>query len=143
MAKAKGALYGWTPEIKPELNNLESRARDAIFWRDIRGIQSCKTLSPKRIKVSLGNSIGDSLWFPLKASLTTSLQYSLRESVREFLGKSLWPMYGESFYYPLGFALADDVDEAAKFKNLHQLFLAGNIPLGFDKRGKLLVLVAD
>ncbi|MBU2509043.1 hypothetical protein KKE33_01505 [Patescibacteria group bacterium] len=47
------------------------------------------------------------------------------------------------FMYQIGFTVADQPEMAAKFQPLLDLWLAGNFPVGFDKDGNLLILVAD
>ena len=120
-------FYGWKPELKPALPDLKACAKKAIFWREVKGVRVFQLSDA----ASLWDSLRDSLRYSLGASLGDSLRDSLEASLRY------------SLFFPCGFILADRPAQAARFKPLLDLWLAGNYPVGFDKDGNLLVLVAD
>lgn len=107
------------------------------------------------IKELFGVSLHASLEDALKEAGFTARHFGLWSAS---LGKVFVPGYG-SYWAPLSATLDDALDfsllyacayelldrpaEAAKFKPLHELWRTGNFPLGFDKEGNLLVLVAD
>jgi hypothetical protein len=146
-------FFNWKPELKPALPDLEERAKSAVFWREIAGVRVFRSESdlfhaPLRVSlwVSFQAPLRDSLRISLLNSLRDSLPDSLpdlfRDSFRYSLLDSLRPSFGDSLFYPCGFVLAGKFETAAKFKLLHDLWLAGNFPAGFDNEGNLLVLVA-
>ena len=144
-------FYDWEPELKPVLPDLEERIRNVVFWRD--------TLDVKVFTISDGGSLWASLWDSLWSSPRSSLRDSLRDSLWASLRDSLWDSLRDSLrfslgfflldslsaslFYSCGFILADKPEEAAKLQPLLDLWLAGNFPVGFDKDGNLLILVAD
>lgn len=159
-------FYGWKPELKPALPDLEARAKEAIFWREIKGVRVFQMADAVSLPASLPASLWDSLWCSLRDSLGNSLWNSLRDSLRDSLRASfeaslwaslrdslraslrdsLWYSLWYSLFFPCGFILADRSDQTARtarLKPLLDLWLAGNFPMGFDKDGNLLVLVAD
>ncbi len=103
------------------------------------------------IVASLGASLGDSIMASLRPTLRALHQGTLGDT----LADSLWMMIRDTFvnslldslvtslFYPPGFILAGKSDQAAQFKPLHELWLAGNFPLGLGADGNFLVLVAD
>ena len=128
-------FYDWEPELKPVLPDLEERIRNVVFWRD--------TLDVKVFTISDGGSLWASLWDSLWSSPRSSLRDSLRDSLWASLRDSLWDSLWASLFYSCGFILTNKPVEAAKFQPLLDLWLAGNFPVGFDKDGNLLILVAD
>lgn len=155
-------FYDWKPELKAELPDLEARARQAIFWRKFERarifradqLDSFESLLGTLLQASLMaslmdslmDSLGSSLWnmflISLRFSLNDLLLLSFRVSLGDLLCAPLRDLLCASLFFASGFALAGKPEEAAKFKPLHELCLAGNFPLGFDKEGNLLVLVA-
>ncbi|MBU2509042.1 hypothetical protein KKE33_01500 [Patescibacteria group bacterium] len=156
-------FYDWEPKLKPALPDLEEQAKKVIFWKEISGVRvftgrefdslkaSLKDSLRTSLKASLWDSLKASLWDSLEDSLRTSLWDSLRaslwsslwDSLRASLRVSLWSSLRDSLFYSCGFILADKLEEAAKFQPLLDLWFAGNFPVGFDKDGNLLVLVAN
>ncbi|MBI5654145.1 hypothetical protein HZC53_00605 [Candidatus Uhrbacteria bacterium] len=142
-------FYGWKEERKPVLPDVEEQAKSAIHWREIQGVRIFKgwyslhdSLHNSLVR-SLRNSLHHSLHDSLADSLWNSLAYSLADSL--ILPDVNWdydPLW-ESLFFACGYILAGKPDEAAKFKPLLNLFVAGNFPLGFDEEGNLLILVAD
>lgn len=152
-------FYGWQPVLRAAIPCLEERSRQAICWRELNDIRvlcaaretslwhSCQRL----IKVSLMDSLKDPShelsqeW--LRARLLSSLEASLKVRFTRALWDSLDAMLQDclrgSLWVPCCLAVAGKLEEAAKFKPLLDLWLAGNFPVGFDAEGNLLVLVVD
>jgi len=155
LMKVLRPFYGWKPELKPALPDLKEQAKKAIFWKDISGVRVFTESDAGSLRdslwASLWASLRASLWASLRASLRASLEASLEASLGASLGASLWDShystlrtsYYVSLLYACAFILADKPVEAAKFQPLLDLWLTGNIPVGFDGDEKLLVLVAD
>lgn len=154
--------YGWKPELKGALLDLEERAKNVVFWPNVNGLRVFRLCEAASLEASLfyslsssrryefGDELSDSLRNQLVASLANRLWVSIGESLgNEFysIGESLWGSIKasllDSLFYPCANTLAGKSKEAAKFKPLLDLWLAGNFPVGFDKEGNLLVLVAD
>ena len=146
-------FYDWKPELKPALPDLEEQAKQAVFWRDVSNVRALRRSEATVLEASLFDSFDASpeasfldslgtsrmtlLWRLLDDSFyespglqgivkKVSLGFKLRRSFRPLLWKARW----SSLLNP-------------KFKSLLDLWLAGNFPVGFDKDGNLLVLVAD
>ncbi len=174
-----GPFYGWKPELKPALPDLEARVNSAVHWRRVKGVGVFKASLDVSLLASLRASLGVSfrnlLWASLHTTLGASLEASLSDSLRFSLGPSLWASLDDkisvslsisswttiwtsigpdlryafsdslrkSCLFACGFILAGKPEDAAKFQPLLNLWLAGNFPVGFDRDGNLLVLVAD
>ena len=126
-------------EPRPPLADLQEQGRKAIFWREIKGVKLFKATDRDGlwdIEDSLGRSLRDSLRHSLRDSLGRSLRDSLRHSLRHSLGNSL----GNSLFYACGYALIEGQDE--DFSPLLRLWRSGNLPVGFDREGNLLVICA-
>lgn len=96
---------------------------------------------------SLRSELGDAIWGSFRDS---ALEPPARPSSRPSSWDSTWGSVWESFWDALRGSLfyaanfvPTNTYTAAKFKFLHDLWLAGNFPVGFDKDGNLLILVAD
>ncbi|KAA0206605.1 hypothetical protein EDM68_01890 [Candidatus Uhrbacteria bacterium] len=141
-------FYDWEPELKPTLPGLDERAETAIFWRILAGVRvrrsDLKTPGVD-IKCPIGHSLmtsskvllGPVCWGPRGDVLRASMSVSV-----EVLLEPVWPLLMPLLFYPCCFILDDKPEEAAKFKSVLDLWLAGNFPVGFDAEGNLLVLVA-
>ena len=157
LMKVLSPFYGWKPEFRSAIPNLAEKDKQAVFWRDVKNVRVLKNSDTSLLEASLGDSLGDSLeemqdsedsfetsfgslfWNSLFDSLFDSLETSLWDSSRDSLRASL----RTSIVYSCFYILDDKPKEAAKFKPLLDLWLAGNFPVGFDEDGNLLVLVAD
>jgi len=150
--------------LKPPATDLEDQCHKSVFWTNFNGVKI--TTSGDVSEVSLQTSLSASLWNSLQASLPASLGSTLRASLwarpgavlgnsQVSLGDSLWnallaSLYqisttgnglGDSLVYACGFALAED--RGKDFGPLLRLWRSGNLPLGFDTNGNLLVLCAS
>lgn len=107
--------------------------------RPILRLLNCKDeiafVSSDSLWALLWDSLRDSLWASLRASLRASLWDSLRDSLRASLGDSLWA----SLFYERGFALAGQ--PKSELSDLLEIWKAGACPLGWDNKGKFLVLI--
>lgn len=146
-------------ELKPPQANLEEVCRQAIFWRRIRGVRRF-TVEEKNsladgLAVSLSNNltchlkegfdlIKNMTWIGLKqvleGNLLDNLCVGLEENQRSTLCSLLWHDLWNSLLYACVYAVAGDTSK--NFGPLLKLWLSGNLPLGFDKEGYLLVLCA-
>ena len=135
--------------LKASLKDSLRTSLKASLWDSLK--DSLRTSLKASLWDSLEDSLRTSLWDSLEDSLRTSLWDSLRaslwsslwDSLRASLRVSLWSSLRDSLFYSCGFILADKLEEAAKFQPLLDLWFAGNFPVGFDKDGNLLVLVAN
>ncbi|MBI5654146.1 hypothetical protein HZC53_00610 [Candidatus Uhrbacteria bacterium] len=154
-----GPLCSWRPELKPALPDLEKRAKDAVFWRKFKGIRCIVFSLREKFNHSVRDSLSDSLKDTLQELPHDSYRGALEDVVRDLvwslLYRSIYTHYSDSLSFPLldslqftlvhacSFAIAGNGKEAAKFRPFFELWLAGNLPVGFDRDGNLLVLVAD
>ena len=157
--------------LRPALIDLPDRGQDVVFWREntkikivlFREIGQIQTL----VKASLEESLKEVFDYLDKVTgvglprsdYQSALKVSLWDMIPtvkdEVYGNAFWVMAIESNWelfsralmtslnVPLQLVLANKSQEARRFKPLYDLWLAGNYPLGFDRDGKLVVLVAD
>ena len=138
----------WKPELESQIDGLEEVAKRAIFWQEVKGIRARQLSQAHLLEESLWTSLGHSL----EGSFQTSLREPLRASLDESLNSMYWLKYTlgysmkaslwTSFYLPCAFIIVGNEGQAARFKPLLDLWLAGNFPMGFDREGHLLVIVA-
>jgi len=126
--------------LKVTLGDSIWRSLRASLWHSFRASpwDSRRASHWDLLRASLRRSLRALLGASLKDSLGDSLAASFKDSLKDSLLKSLF----YSLIYPLAYVLADEPDEVRKFRALHQLWLAGNYPVGFDREWNLLVLVA-
>jgi len=147
-------FYGWEPKLKPTVPDLQMKARRATRWYRIKGIKTYALCDVALLQASLQISFGDALrsvckdmlygehWSLLEQTLSTRLQESLSASIEESLLIMLRDALFLSLFYAYGLALVGMPQQGIDFKPELDLWLAGNFPVGFDKDGNLLVLVA-
>lgn len=141
---------GWRPKLKPALPDLEARANEAIFWRYDKGVctfqQSESGPLWSSIDSSLESSLESEFELAMQGSLRSKFPASLDESSWASFRASLRTLLEESFRssvrYAIDHVLADKPTMTAKFKPLLDLWIAGNFPVGFDRKGSLILLVA-
>lgn len=145
-------IYGWQPKLMPALADLDGRARTAIFWRETTGVRQFRPIEGDALQVSLSVSIGSSL-LDVFEGLCRDEEYA----AWQLCFWAMWPGLCRSrnpFKHHHRDALEialfriyrsfrdGQPEEAARFKPFIELWRAGNFPVGFDKDGNLLVLVA-
>jgi hypothetical protein len=162
-------FYDWEPCLKPARADLQERVEEAIFWREIPGIvylpgevmlRVLPGLIGEKLKQSLPDREWDEHWRYLCEEFTNYDQSasSAANECFDALTESLRPIwkkleYLDSFgieedvlwsplYYATLFTFVGASGIAARFKPLLDLWLTGNFPIGFNKEGKLIVLVA-
>lgn len=149
------------PTVGPALPDLERRAKTAITWTQVRGVQVFRESQHAVLNGLTRCSLGASLRNLHKDSFEVSKFYAAFGSVSrvtEFDKASLemwsrtypgiWGKLGDSLWTTVVFVcvlslLLDRPATAAKLQPLLGLWLAGNFPIGFDEDNDLLVLVAD
>lgn len=162
-------FYHWQPKREPALPDLLSRARNAIFWRGLKGVdllnnsnawsQGCKnsygslsgSMSPPVLRSLFRSQEFLRLENELADALDGSLLMVLRRQLRNSLGRNLVNTRGLEavltleflLLIPCGYILIGRPEEAARFKPLQELLLAGNFPAGLGHDGVLGILVAD
>ncbi len=156
-------FYDWKPEVMPAFPNLEQNVRDGIFWREVKRTELVHVSYLESLRVSLRESflesyrgdIAGSFFESIVAAFGTlrweKLSYQIGVSGIcvphvKGLGNELDSMIASAFreilYCYACLVLTGRFSVASKFELLRQLWLTGNFPLGFDKKGNLLVLVA-
>lgn len=156
-------FYDWKPCVKPLERDAENKARQAIFWSLIPGIQIYRTDSELRTELD------DALRHAFRGALFTRVRRPLQDLLSgAFEDSTFWPQirawFEESFdrspvetealvrirfslwasiYYPCLSIVANNLKQARRFKPLHQLWLSGNFPVGFDGDGTLLLHIAS
>lgn len=148
---------GWQPELKPPDPKLAGLARKAVFWKDYGRVWTVKVAdfdsAMADVAIRINDSLHKALWHRLGAMLrirpktaTSLLAKKLRKEYG-FMRTTPAPWAKDLFWQPVFHAcsliLVEHPAEAARFVPLFYLWLLGNFPLGFDKHGDLLVMVAD
>lgn len=141
----------WKPELKPVHSELRSLAKEAIFWLDLKGVQTFHAYESG----PLWASIWDSLHGSLESSIGRELEMLQSPRFKAQHDQDFWSAFHasyrsllqDSFFatitYPIDCVLADKPYTTKRFTPLFNLWLAGNFPIGFDRRGYLIVIVAD
>lgn len=167
------AGYFYSPklsfELKPPIPDLENRARQAIFWKNITSI---RVTSEPDLKETLGIE---------GICLRDALGESFRKELLDRIGHDFWSILWKTLerfgflkrrlegqlmedLYRAGFRgrLSDDLwhclaggvqvsifygagfffvgDDAKNFRPLLELYKSGNLPIGFNKQGELVFL---
>ncbi|MFH1077900.1 MAG: hypothetical protein V1745_01280 [Patescibacteria group bacterium] len=158
-------FYGWKPELKLALPDLEERGKMAVFWDNpIRGVRvfsgqdSFKAAREAASLASYGDSLEGIALAVLNKTLTCSgdieleescwgvfwesFQYSLGRTVLSMMDDWFWDPFQDSLMHCLECIIGGKPEEAPKFKPLLDLWLAGNFPIGFDDDNNLLVVTA-
>jgi len=168
LMKVLGLLYSWEPALRVPPKEIDlAYMEKSVFWREVTGIRPIT----RDEAVLLREDDVDDIWLSLRVVYEEQLQkllgerwHELRESLRSIvfateigvkLNRSLdlsdrdylWGLVWHSsltmsLFYRCAFVLADKPEMSAKFGGLHELWLSGYYPIGFDKDGKLLVMVA-
>ncbi|MBI5654147.1 hypothetical protein HZC53_00615 [Candidatus Uhrbacteria bacterium] len=153
-----GPFYGWKPELKPALPDLEARVRAALspWFNHGFGVKAFPKSRDKELwdlyYDSLDGALDDT---PL--SLKGWSGASMKLTFGDALGEACDEAFGETFFdsegfgplgsilmYPCSHILLGEPEQAAKYATLFELWRAGNCPILFDKGyDNSLVLVAD
>lgn len=158
-----GPFYDWKPELKPALPDLLDRVKGIEGLEPLAGV---RTFGISRLRdlteslvdtlnvsfddilahafeeqqiLSLMSSLGQLLCGEIWCSIDRAMLDALDETLKEALEDAL----EDSLFVPCCFLMTDKPEEAARFKPLLEIYLAGNFPIGFDEDDNLLVLVAD
>lgn len=94
------------------------------------------------VRNSLEDRFESVLWSALRDAFPDPLRRALRETFVQSRRTKLSVSLEALCFFSIGFIFAEKPVEAAAFRPLLELFLAGNYPMGFDKDDNLLVLVA-
>lgn len=160
-------ISGWKPRLMPTAPDLAERAKLAIFWREIESVRAIHTDELTASRASLEDEFSVTLRKALNGSLGSSLSSSARVSYGIWLERAIWsslsPTFLSSFekdvdeayrraladslhctfFHAVAFATCEaTLEESVKFKPLLDLWLAGNYPVGLDRAGTFIVLVA-
>lgn len=144
-------------------SDLESVAPRAIFWREVRNVQTL----PVGVRLSLAEYAyweKDHLARLLNAEVGPRLDRVLtlkdRQTLEDLLKSIKWISFGNDYwalnwmtlrdsfwrtlFFACGFVIAGKTAEAEKFDPLLELWRQGNFPISLSESGDLmLVLVAD
>ncbi|MFA4955220.1 MAG: hypothetical protein WC641_07990 [Patescibacteria group bacterium] len=153
-------------ELKPELPDSRERARESVFWTKVNKVETFRYRLEDQVLAEyavalqlrtfdnslstyLARTLDESQVKPLNAGLWFSLLRSLLEQFhKKHVGTYVqrwepgWESFVDLLLYPSAFILADKPEEAAKFKPIHQVLLAGSFPFGLDRENNLIVLTA-
>ncbi|MFH1078215.1 MAG: hypothetical protein V1745_02975 [Patescibacteria group bacterium] len=151
-----GDFYGRKYSLKPALPDLEQRVRAAIFWREVNDVHistdgnalvsSFRQTIDADYYVSIPEPLRSSLWKPIWRFLHNAIRDSLIKPFFDLGELTVWIAIFQqlqfTLFYAIGNLINDRRDEATRFKRLLDLWLMCNVPIGLDKEGNLLVLVA-
>ncbi len=140
----------WKPTLQPALPELLSQAQRATFWFHLRGVQTFHVSESSQIWYSIWDSFPRSLEWSFGRELdqlhTPRFKARSDHDFWEAFPASYRTLLQDSFFAtlatPIDLELADRSTTAKRFQPLFNLWLAGNFPVGFDRRGFLMVLVA-
>lgn len=163
-------FYGWVPALKPTFSGLGLRAQVVNGWRTYNRVMTFTASKEGELARKLympfgdvllrryGDLLSDLLQVACNLSLGSAsddafrrcLKYRSINSVEPTCLSSLPNALRLSLLSPLAlivYASAPPAtilrDDLPRFASLHDLWLAGNFPVGFDKDDNLLILVAD
>ncbi|MFA5184888.1 MAG: hypothetical protein WC551_00165 [Patescibacteria group bacterium] len=153
-----GPFYGWKPELKPALPDLEARVKAALSPWFILGF-GVKAFPKSRDKEfwdlfydTLDGALDETCWGPgnwVGQSMKLTFGDALGEACDEAFGGVFYDPdggieIGSILHYPCSLILLGEPEQATEFKPLLELWRAGNRPKAFDKGYKnSLVHVAD
>lgn len=154
-------FYDWKPELKPVLPNLEEQVKNTELGKLVSKIRVFPLSQEDLLYASLSTSFEDTLrclltledslglltnGLLLMDALSDSLMDSIGHSIRDSLCDSESDLPWLSLFELLRAAVAcinlDKLEVGLGIDSMLELWLKGNFPIGFDKDGNLLVLVA-